>query len=76
MFILYFIDNMVSVNYTYDMIINTQVSPKIVRACSVFYPYEGYRSVGKSDVATATLQKRGNCPSKIQILGLGNDLKR
>ena len=33
------------------MIINTQVSQKIVRACSIFYPYGGYRSVTPLDAA-------------------------
>ena len=27
------------------MIINTQFTQNIVRACSMFHPYEGYRSV-------------------------------
>ena len=33
------------------MIINTQFSQKIVRECSMFYPYEGYRSVTPLDAA-------------------------
>ena len=44
--------SMVFVNKTYDMIVNTQFYTKyIVRACSVFYPYEGYRSVAPLDAA-------------------------
>ena len=43
---------MVFVNKTYDMIVNTQFYTKyIVRACSMFYPYEGYRSVAPLDAA-------------------------
>ena len=42
---------MVFVDYTY-MIINTQFYTKnIVRACSMFYPYEGYRSMSPLDAA-------------------------
>ena len=33
------------------MIINTQFHKKIVRACSMFYHYEGYRSVTPLDAA-------------------------
>ena len=33
------------------MIINTQFYTNIVRACSMFYPYEGYRSVTPLDAA-------------------------
>ena len=33
------------------MIINIQFHKKIVRACSIFYPYEGYRSVTPLDAA-------------------------
>ena len=33
------------------MIINTQFHKKIVRACSMFYPHEGYRSVTPLDAA-------------------------
>ena len=34
------------------MTINTQLlKKKIVRACSLFYPYEGYRSVTPLDAA-------------------------
>ena len=49
----YLIYTIVFVNYTYDMIVNTKysVSQKIVRACSMFYPYEGYRSVTPLDAA-------------------------
>ena len=45
--------NMVFVNQTYDMIINTSkysVLHNIVRACSMFY-HEGYRSVTPLDAA-------------------------
>ena len=35
------------------MIINSQFYTKyIVRACSMFYPYEGYRSVTSLDAAS------------------------
>ena len=33
------------------MIIITQFHKKIVRACYLFYPYEGYRSVTPLDAA-------------------------
>ena len=36
---------------TYDMIINTQFTQNIGRAYSMFYPYEGYRSVTPLDAA-------------------------
>ena len=36
--------NMVFVDETYDMIINTQFYTNIVSACSMFYPHEGYYS--------------------------------
>ena len=40
---------MVFVNETYDMVIDTQFYTNIVRAFSMFYPYEGYRSVTPLD---------------------------
>ena len=41
--------DMVFVNETYDMVIDTQFYTNIVRAFSMFYPYEGYRSVTPLD---------------------------
>ena len=47
---------MVFVNYTYDINVNTRYlvlsfTQNMVRACSMFYAYEGYRSVTPLDAA-------------------------
>ena len=46
--------SMVFVNYTYDINVNTRYlvlsfTQNMVRACSMFYAYEGYRSVTPLD---------------------------